>query len=130
MSCDRIEPTDLRMPTSLARFSERAVLRFMKLMHASSNTSTPMIPNNQTNSIRPPVFLPSLNSEYKCHLLIGCRNTSGLYLRSPSLPSLLYFTLIILAETFSKSALSAICAHVCVKLLPHGSPMFLIHSFS
>src|ERR1700753_3083025 len=71
MSCFRNEPNVLRIPTSLARFSERAVLRFMKLIQASSNTNVPMMPNIHTNSIFPPTITPFLNSEYRCHLLIG-----------------------------------------------------------
>src|SRR3954466_12000733 len=42
-SCLRTEPIVLRIPTSFARFSDRAVLRFMKLMQASSNMNTPII---------------------------------------------------------------------------------------
>src|SRR5688500_4153526 len=116
---------DLRIPTSFARFSERAVLRFMKLMHASSNTNTPVMPIIQTSSTRPPTFLPSSKSEYRCHLLIGCRDTSGLDLRRLSVRSLLYFTFTIFAETCSTSAFFSSCTHVCVKLLSHGSSMVL-----
>src|SRR3954466_9809103 len=43
----RTEPTVLRIPTSFARFSLRAVDRFMKLIHASISTNTPIIENNQ-----------------------------------------------------------------------------------
>src|SRR5882757_3434863 len=71
MSWLRNEPTALRMPTSFARFSLRAVLRFIKLMHASSSTNAPIIENNHTNCMAPLVGLPSLNSLYKCHLSIG-----------------------------------------------------------
>ena len=70
-----MEPIDFRMPTSFARFSERAVLKFMKLMQANNNTNTPMMPNNHTNSMRPPTFLPSLKEEYKRHFAIGCKNS-------------------------------------------------------
>src|SRR5688572_12698364 len=45
---DLIDPIDLRMPTSFALFSERAVLRFMKLIHAKINTITPTTPNSHT----------------------------------------------------------------------------------
>src|SRR5687767_8908072 len=48
MICQRLDPTALRIPTSLPLFSERAVLRFMKLIQASSNTKMPTIPNNHT----------------------------------------------------------------------------------
>src|SRR5882757_318530 len=57
MSWLRDEPTVLRMPTSFARFSLRAVLRFIKLMHTSSSTNVPMIENNHTNCMAPPVGL-------------------------------------------------------------------------
>src|SRR5260221_6172935 len=43
----RTEPTAFLMPTSLALFSERAVLRFIKLIQASNNTKIPMMPNSQ-----------------------------------------------------------------------------------
>ena len=69
----RNEPTALRMPTSFARFSLRAVLRFIKFMHASSRTNMPMMENSHTNCIAPPMGLPSLKSLYKCHLSIGYR---------------------------------------------------------
>src|SRR5580765_8488665 len=49
MSCLRPDPRVLRTPTSLALFSERAVLRFMKLIQASNSTNTPIDPMNQTN---------------------------------------------------------------------------------
>ena len=74
----RKEPTAFRMPISFALFSLRAVLRFIKLMQASSSTNIPIIPNSHTYSIAPPVLIPFLNSEYKCHLLIGCRKITGL----------------------------------------------------
>src|ERR1044072_6523546 len=74
MSCFLKEPTVLRMPTSFARFSLFAVLKFMKFMQASNSTNKPIMPNIQTYCIPPPVFTPFLNSEYKCHLLIGCKN--------------------------------------------------------
>src|SRR6185295_18981521 len=48
------DPTVLRIPTSLALFSLRAVDRFMKLIQASISTNTPIIANSQTNCIRPP----------------------------------------------------------------------------
>ena len=70
-NCPFIEPKDLRMPTSLARFSERAVLKFIKLIHASSNTKIPTIPKSQTNVMRPPCGSPFLKSEYKCQFFIG-----------------------------------------------------------
>src|SRR6478735_9461708 len=65
------EPTDFRMPTSLARFSERAVLKFIKLMQANSSTKIPTIPKSHTNVMRPPSGRPFLNSEYKCQSFIG-----------------------------------------------------------
>src|SRR5690348_918788 len=60
MSCLRPDPRVLRTPTSLALFSERAVLRFMKLIQASNNTNTPIEPMNQTSWIGPFCKVPSL----------------------------------------------------------------------
>ena len=48
INCPRTEPIDLRIPTSFALFSEWAVLRFIKLIQASSNTKEAIIPNNHT----------------------------------------------------------------------------------
>src|SRR5437762_13944524 len=48
MICFQSEPIVFRIPTSFARFSLRAVLRFMKLIQASNKTNTPIIPNIQT----------------------------------------------------------------------------------
>src|SRR5687768_5020338 len=76
----------------------------------------------------PPVFTPPLNSLYKCHLLIGCRNTCHLYLLSSG-GTLSSLTFLILAETFSMMALSAICTNVCEKLLPQGFCICLVHGF-
>ena len=56
------DPTVLRIPTSFALFSLRAVERFMKLIQASISTNTPIIANNQTNCMRPPSALPFLKS--------------------------------------------------------------------
>ncbi len=72
------DPMAFLMPTSLARFSERAVVRFMKLMQASSNTKQPMMPNNHTYVMRPPTFLPFLKSSYKCHLTHRMQKYPGL----------------------------------------------------
>src|SRR4030095_3145778 len=41
-SCLRIDPIVLRIPTSLALFSDRAVLRFTKFMQARSKTKIPI----------------------------------------------------------------------------------------
>src|SRR5688500_2172503 len=65
----------LRIPTSLALFSEFAVVKFIKLIQASNNMKRPIIPNIHTYSMRPPVYTPLLNSEYKCHLSIECRKS-------------------------------------------------------
>jgi uncharacterized protein YceK len=48
ISYTRKDPTALRMPTSLALFSLLAVLRFMKLIQARSNTNRPMMAKSQT----------------------------------------------------------------------------------
>ncbi len=70
---DGLADTDFLCP-----LFERAVLRFMKLMQASSNTNIPMIPKSQTYSMRPPVFIPFLNSWYKCQRPIGWRKMTRL----------------------------------------------------
>src|SRR5690349_13453294 len=62
-SCHLADPTDLRTPTSRALLSDLAVLRFTKLIHASSNTNKPTAPNSHTIVIRPAAGLPSRNSE-------------------------------------------------------------------
>ena len=50
---NRFDPKTLRIPTSRARFEERAVERFIKLMHAISNT-------NQTDG-RKDVHVPDIS---------------------------------------------------------------------
>src|SRR5687767_2573214 len=49
----RIEPTTFRRPTSFARFAERAVDRFTKLIHAITRMNAATEPNNHTNRISP-----------------------------------------------------------------------------
>src|SRR4051794_20892417 len=71
INCLFRDPIDLRTPTSLALFSERAVLKFVKLMQAKSSTNIPTIPKSQTKVMRPPDGSPFLNSEYKCQSFIG-----------------------------------------------------------
>src|SRR5688572_20338387 len=44
----RCEPIAFLTPTSLARFAERAVDKFIKLMHAINNTNIPILPNIYT----------------------------------------------------------------------------------
>src|SRR5258705_12135573 len=77
-SCLRMEPIVFRTPTSLALFSERAVLRFIKLIQASSKTNIPMILTSHTIRTGLSSVMPALVIGYKCQLLIGCRNTCGL----------------------------------------------------
>src|SRR6185312_1928216 len=60
----RTDPTVLRMPTSLALFSLRAVERFIKLMQARRITNTPIIEKSQINCMRPPEDFPLLKSLY------------------------------------------------------------------
>src|SRR5690606_36443756 len=67
------EPTVLRMPTSFARFSDRAVLRFMKFMQATNSTNKPMTLNSRTYPMEPPPLpgyriIPLL---FKCQSLMG-----------------------------------------------------------
>src|ERR1700722_9426201 len=67
----RCEPITLRTPTSLARFSDLAVERFMKLIQAIANTSMPIILNKRTYSTKPPTALPFLKSVIKCQSFKG-----------------------------------------------------------
>src|SRR4029079_9180679 len=78
INCLRREPTALRIPISFARFDERAVLRFIKLIQAISNTITPNIPNSLTYLIYPPTFLPFSKSVYNFHFDMGNNSISGL----------------------------------------------------
>src|SRR5258706_16428234 len=71
INCTFKEPIVLRIPTSLALFSARAVLKFMKLIQAKSSTKIPTIPKSHTNVMRPPSGKPFLKSEYKCQSFMG-----------------------------------------------------------
>src|SRR5439155_13799787 len=64
-----------------------------------------------TYCIAPPVFTPFLNSEYKCHLLIGCKSISGFSSFAVCASILLSFIFFIFADTFAKSALSFNCTN-------------------
>ena len=118
MSCSRTEPTVLRIPTSFALFSERAVLRFIKLIQASNNTNTPITANIHTYSIWPPACLPSFHEERKCQSFIGCRKIAALNLFSSS-STLFSLAFSMLRFTEAKSVLSFICAKAWKELLPH-----------
>jgi len=52
-------PTTFLIPTSFARFTDRAVERFMKLMQAISMMNTATMLNSLTYSMRPPAGRPS-----------------------------------------------------------------------
>ena len=52
------EPIAFLTPTSFALFSERAVVRLIKLIHAINNTSKPIIVNMRTYSRKPAVSFP------------------------------------------------------------------------
>src|SRR6185437_4192329 len=72
INCCLNEPTAFRMPTSRARFSLRAVERFMKLIQASTRTNVPISPTSQTirdGEISEP--LENLSAASRCHLDIG-----------------------------------------------------------
>ncbi len=56
----RTAPTTFLTPISFARFTDRAVVRFMKLMQAISKINTAIMLNKCTYSMRPPSILPSL----------------------------------------------------------------------
>src|SRR6266542_832362 len=79
INCLFKEPIALRIPTSLARFSARAVLKLMKLIQANSSTKIPTIPKSHTNVMRPPSGSPFLKSEYKCQSFIGYNKAWYLY---------------------------------------------------
>src|SRR5580658_7203646 len=119
-SCRRSDPSVFRIPTSRARFSLCAVLRFIKLIHANSNTKTPIVPNIQTYWIAPPTFTPFLNSEYKCQRLIGNRKTAGFFAARCALTCFSLESLIT-SDTRAKSVLSASSTYVETKLGLHGS---------
>src|SRR5262249_25830271 len=78
INCTRIDPTDLRIPTSFARFSDLAVDKFIKLIHASNRTNNHMTPNIHTYTMTPPKFFTLKKKLYKCQRLIGCNNTTDL----------------------------------------------------
>ena len=113
MSCFRLEPMALRTPTSLARFSERAVLKFIKLMQAITKMNRPKMPNSRTYLMNPPVFFPFSNSPNKRHFDIGCRKTAGLMAFCINLSSLTWFstTSLILASVFSGLRPSLSCTY-------------------
>src|SRR5215469_11245313 len=127
INCLRSEPTVLRIPTSFARFSLRAVLKFMKLMQASNNTNTPIMPNIHTYWIAPPTFTPFLNSEYKCHLFIGIKKSSGFFFCNCAF-TFLYFASFILAEAAVKLTLSFSSTNNEVKFGRQGSSMLFTSS--
>ena len=52
------EPIAFLTPTSFAHFSERAVVRLIKLIHAINNTSKPIMVNMRTYSRKPSVSCP------------------------------------------------------------------------
>jgi len=111
INCPRNEPMALRMPTSLARFSLRAVLRFIKLIQASNKTKPPTREKIHTYCMAPPELTPSLNSEYKCHLLIGCKSICGFSSFAVCGSIFLSFTSLIFADTLAISAWSASCTN-------------------
>ena len=106
MSCPRFEPIDFLIPTSVARFSDRAVLKLIKLIHASNKINVPIIPNSHTFSIRPPTCLPFSKSSLKYQSSIGNRNISGL--NSANSGAAFTFISIILEVTASIVVLSLI----------------------
>ena len=77
ITCLLSAPTDFLMPTSFARFSLRAVERFMKLIHATSRINMPMTPNIHTKRMRPDTAFPFTNSSYRCTLSSGCSTSSS-----------------------------------------------------
>ena len=122
MSCPFWEPMDLRIPTSLALFSDRAVLRFMKLIQAKINTKAPIIPKSQTYVILPPDCLPWSKLLLKYQSSIGRRKILGLYCTTSS--SEFFLTSIMVLVTFSKVVLSAICTNIWKELFCQLSKEF------
>jgi hypothetical protein len=59
------------IPTSRARFSDLAVLRFIKLIQASSTTKTPIIPKSHTYWMSPPDRIPFSQEDRRCQSFIG-----------------------------------------------------------
>jgi hypothetical protein len=68
-------PATLRIPTSFARFSLRAVLKFMKLIQAINKIKAAIIANSFTNSILPPTYWPFSDFEYSQPSANGWVNT-------------------------------------------------------
>src|SRR6185295_1408559 len=114
------------MPTSRARFSDRAVLRFMKLIQAIRSTKEPTMPNIHTYCIRPPLCLPSWNSDFRCHSDMGWRNSAGFFFASASL-TFLSLASLIFSEAPLKEAPSFNCTYVLKAFGRHGSDMVFIH---
>src|SRR6185437_11424276 len=117
-------PTTLRMPTSRARFSLRAVLRFIKLIQAMSRINAAISENILMVTIRPHDTFPFWsNSEYKRHFADGCRKTSISFMLECDR---VIFTTLLLACSSVTPGLSN--AHVCTELFPQpwsSPPIFL-----
>ena len=118
-------PTHLRIPTSFALFSLRAVVRFIKLIQAMRRMNAAMIAKSLTNSISPPSSLPFVKFEYKRQRLMGYKNISHF-----GSSSLSYFTLVPFIFELA-DANEAFCfsnTYVRVELLPQvlsSSPLLL-----
>src|SRR5436190_3325441 len=70
--------------------------------------------------------MPFFHSEYRCHLLIGLRNTCWLNFLS-SASTLSYWAFFIIAETASGVVLGCNCTYIRKELLPHWSAAPCIH---
>src|SRR5687768_3883377 len=76
--------------------------------------------------MRPPVLTSFFHSEYKCHLLIGLRNTCILNFFSSS-ATLSCSAFLIIAETPSNVVFGCNCTYMRKELLPHLSFASSIH---
>src|SRR5688572_12002838 len=71
-------PITFRTPISFALLTERAVLKFIKLIQAISNINTATPINNRTYSMRPPERYPFLKFECRYFSLYNCKPNSSL----------------------------------------------------
>src|SRR5687767_8349671 len=70
--------------------------------------------------MRPPTFVPCLNSSYKCHLLMGC-NKNLVTEDTASALTLIVLISAILLEILSADVFGEISAKTCTKLLFQSS---------
>ena len=98
MSWKRLAPTTFRNPTSLVRWTDRAVARFIKLIQAVMRIKNAMSVKKTTYWMSPSLF-SNLNSECKCIAGNGCKKNfillcaaSGLFFSNKCLNSVFIFS--------------------------------------